>query len=66
LWIPEGFAHGFLALREGTEVLYKASDLYAPECEGGLIWNDPALSIAWPTMGPSLSVRDQRWMPLKA
>ena len=66
LWIPEGFAHGFLALQEGTEVLYKATDLYAPECEGGLIWNDPVLSIAWPTISPSLSVRDQRWMPLKA
>lgn len=47
-WIPPGFAHGFLALREGSTVLYKASDFYAPAHERTLLWNDPALDIAWP------------------
>jgi dTDP-4-dehydrorhamnose 3,5-epimerase len=47
-WIPAGFAHGFLALEEGTTVLYKASDFYAPAHERTLLWNDPALGIDWP------------------
>ncbi len=47
-WIPAGFAHGFLALQEGSTVLYKASDFYAPAHERTLLWNDPALDIAWP------------------
>ena len=47
-WIPAGFAHGFLALEEGTTVLYKASDFYAPEHERTLLWNDPALRLDWP------------------
>ncbi len=48
LWIPEGFAHGFVALEDGTEFLYKTTDFYARECERSLRWNDPAIAIAWP------------------
>ena len=48
LWIPEGFAHGFLALEDDTHFLYKTTDYYAKECEGSLLWNDNRLNIAWP------------------
>jgi len=48
LWIPEGFAHGFLALADETHFLYKATDVYARECERAIAWNDPALAIDWP------------------
>lgn len=47
-WIPPGFAHGFLALDDGTTVLYKATDFYAPTQERTLLWNDPVLGIEWP------------------
>ena len=60
LWIPEGFAHGFLVLSETAEVLYKATDYYAPEHDRSLAWNDPALGIAWPLQGaPVLSAKDE-------
>ena len=65
LWIPEGFAHGFLVLSEGAEVLYKATDYYAPEDERCLIWNDPAIGIDWPKNGdPILSAKDRLGLPL--
>jgi dTDP-4-dehydrorhamnose 3,5-epimerase len=48
VWIPEGFAHGFLALEDDTHFLYKTTDVYAKECEGAIVWNDPTLGVAWP------------------
>jgi dTDP-4-dehydrorhamnose 3,5-epimerase len=61
LWVPPGFAHGFLVTAERAEVLYKASDYYAPEHDRTLLWNDPALAIAWPLQAqtPVLSAKDQ-------
>ncbi len=60
LWIPTGFAHGFLALTDGTEMNYKTTDYYAPEHERTLLWNDPALGIAWPLQGePLLADKDR-------
>ncbi len=67
LWIPPGFAHGILALRDGTEVLYKCTQRYAPEDEHAVAWNDPTLAIAWPLdrLGPPiLSGRDRAAPPL--
>jgi dTDP-4-dehydrorhamnose 3,5-epimerase len=48
LWIPEGFAHGFLALQEDTHILYKTTDVYAKDCERAFVWNDLKLAIDWP------------------
>ena len=61
LWIPPGFAHGFLSLQDGTEFLYKCTDLYSPEDDRSLLWSDPAIGIDWPLDGlsPSLSPKDQ-------
>ncbi len=60
LWIPEGFAHGFLVLSETAEVLYKTTNLYFPQGERSILWSDPALGIAWPLDGlaPSVSPKD--------
>jgi dTDP-4-dehydrorhamnose 3,5-epimerase len=59
LWVPEGFAHGFVVLSESAEVLYKATDYYAPEHERSLLWNDPAIGIEWPlTEAPLLKPKD--------
>jgi dTDP-4-dehydrorhamnose 3,5-epimerase len=59
LWVPPGFAHGFLALEDGTEVLYKTTREYAPQYERGILWNDPDLGIAWPAGEPLLSEKDR-------
>jgi dTDP-4-dehydrorhamnose 3,5-epimerase len=65
LWIPPGFAHGFVVLSEQADVLYKATDFYAPEHERTLLWNDPALSIPWPlAAGPVMTDKDRRGVPL--
>jgi dTDP-4-dehydrorhamnose 3,5-epimerase len=59
LWVPEGFAHGFLVLSESAEFLYKATDYYAPAHERTLLWNDPKLGIDWPLQGaPLLKPKD--------
>ncbi|MFZ3219462.1 MAG: dTDP-4-dehydrorhamnose 3,5-epimerase [Rhodoferax sp.] len=60
LWIPPGFAHGFVALSETADCLYKSTDYYAPEHECCIVWNDPTLNIGWPDLGhaPLLSPRD--------
>jgi dTDP-4-dehydrorhamnose 3,5-epimerase len=59
LWIPPGFAHGFLTLSETADVLYKATDYYAPDCERTVAWDDPDIGIDWPLeIEPVLSARD--------
>ncbi|MCX7887526.1 MAG: dTDP-4-dehydrorhamnose 3,5-epimerase [Verrucomicrobiae bacterium] len=58
LYVPGGFAHGFCVMSESATVLYKASCEYAPECEGGVRWNDPDLQIPWPCENPVVSARD--------
>ncbi len=67
LWIPVGFAHGFCVLSDWAEVLYKATDFYAPEWERSLLWNDPEIGIRWPLVAgeePLLSEKDRRGTPL--
>ncbi|WP_295995531.1 dTDP-4-dehydrorhamnose 3,5-epimerase [Rugamonas sp.] len=65
MWIPPGFAHGFMVTSEHAEFLYKTTDYWAPEFERSLLWNDAALNIAWPLDGaPLLSVKDQQGSPL--
>jgi dTDP-4-dehydrorhamnose 3,5-epimerase len=59
MWVPEGFAHGFLVLSDMAEVLYKTTDFYAKEHERCVVWNDPSLGIEWPLSGePLLSPKD--------
>ena len=59
LWVPEGFAHGFSVLGGGAEFVYKCTDYYNPRAEHTLLWNDPAIGIAWPLHGePKLSAKD--------
>jgi dTDP-4-dehydrorhamnose 3,5-epimerase len=66
LWIPEGFAHGFLVLSDKAEVLYKTTDYWAPEHEHCILWDDPQLAIQWPlTDKPQLSAKDQKGQLLK-
>ena len=61
LWVPEGFAHGFLVLSDTAEFLYKTTDYYAPEHERCIVWNDPDLAIEWPeALQPTLSAKDEK------
>ena len=61
LWVPQGFAHGFLVLSDSAEVLYKTTDYYAPQFERSVAWNDPAIGINWHIEGqPILSAKDQQ------
>lgn len=67
LWIPVGFAHGFYVLSEWAEVIYKATDYYAPAWERTLLWNDAAIGIRWPLLPgeePLLSEKDRHGLPL--
>jgi dTDP-4-dehydrorhamnose 3,5-epimerase len=59
LYVPVGFAHGFTALEDNTLFLYKCTDYYAPQAEGGLLWNDPQLNIEWGVTNPTVSAKDQ-------
>ena len=66
LWVPVGFAHGFLVTSDTAEVVYKTTDFYAPEHERAVIWNDPAIGIDWPVDGaPILSAKDAKAPVLK-
>ncbi|OMD62839.1 dTDP-4-dehydrorhamnose 3,5-epimerase [Paenibacillus odorifer] len=65
LLVPKGFAHGFCTLVPNTQVLYKVDEYYSPENDRGILWNDPALGIGWPTSSAILSDKDQRHPLLK-
>lgn len=66
MWVPEGFAHGFLVLSEFAEFLYKTTDFYAPAHERCIRWDDPEIAIAWPMqVPPTLSAKDQQGLSLK-
>ncbi len=65
LYIPRGFAHGFLVLSDVAEVVYKVDNVYAPDYEGGIIWNDPGISIDWPVDDPIVSEKDRKWPTLR-
>jgi dTDP-4-dehydrorhamnose 3,5-epimerase len=58
LWVPAGFAHGFCVLSDSADFHYKCTELYAPEAERSISWNDPALGIDWPIVEPRLSAKD--------
>ncbi len=67
LWIPAGFAHGFLVTSDSADFQYKTTDYYAPEHERAVLWNDPSLAIPWPLAGtgaPVLSAKDRAGVPL--
>jgi dTDP-4-dehydrorhamnose 3,5-epimerase len=64
MYIPAWCAHGFCVLSDRAEVVYHTSTEYAPECEAGIMWNDPALGIDWPVQSPLVSERDTKWPPL--
>jgi dTDP-4-dehydrorhamnose 3,5-epimerase len=64
LWIPPGFAHGFCVVSERALFAYKCTAIYAPDCEGGVRWDDPAIGIDWPLADAVLSARDAALPPL--
>jgi len=65
LWIPPGFAHGFVVISDEAEFLYKTTDFWYPDHERTLLWSDPALGIAWPLAGePTLAAKDAAGLPL--
>jgi dTDP-4-dehydrorhamnose 3,5-epimerase len=71
LWIPEGFAHGFLVLSDTAQVLYKTTNLYHPAGERSILWNDPTLNIAWPLdalngIAPAVSAKDALGTPFQS
>lgn len=67
LWVPVGFAHGFVVVSDQAEFLYKTTDYYAPQFECSIAWNDPELNIEWPLQGePLLSPKDRDGVPFKS
>jgi dTDP-4-dehydrorhamnose 3,5-epimerase len=66
MWIPPGYAHGFVVLSETADFEYKCTEYYHPQSESGVIWNDPDLAIEWPIANPTLSERDRRLPTLAA
>jgi dTDP-4-dehydrorhamnose 3,5-epimerase len=60
LWVPPGFAHGLCVLSDVADVVYKCTELFAPDDEGGVLWNDPTVGIEWPIANPILSPKDRR------
>ena len=66
LWVPAGFAHGFVVLSESADFLYKTTDYYAPEHERSILWNDPAIGVDWQlgNIQPRLSAKDEKGVPL--
>ena len=65
LWIPEGFAHGFAALTDDAEVVYKCTTLWSPKSDRTILWNDPAIGIEWPVADPIVSAKDAAGIPLR-
>jgi dTDP-4-dehydrorhamnose 3,5-epimerase len=67
LWVPPGFAHGFYVMSDSADLLYKCTDLYAPQHDRTLQWNDPEIGVEWPLSGtpPLLSAKDQAGIPLR-
>lgn len=66
MYVPPGFAHGFCVTSETAEVIYKCTEIYHPEDEHTLLWNDPVLAIKWPVASPTISPKDARGLPLAA
>lgn len=64
LYIPEGFAHGFLVLSETADVLYKCTEIYTPDDDYGILWSDPTINITWQSSSPILSKKDQEYQTL--
>lgn len=65
IYVPEGFAHGFVVLSDSADVIYKCTDVYTPGDEYGILWNDPAIGIEWPVEHPILSKKDHKNKKLK-
>ncbi len=65
LYIPRGFAHGFVVLSDVAEVVYKVDNVYAPDYEAGIVWNDPEIGIDWPVDEPIVSEKDGKWPTLR-
>jgi dTDP-4-dehydrorhamnose 3,5-epimerase len=66
LWVPPGFVHGFCVTGDSATVQYKCTDLYAPNDEIGVVWNDPEIGIEWPVASPVLNTKDREWPTLAA
>ena len=63
LYVPERFAHGYQVLRDNTDTSYQVGEFYTPGCEGGLMYNDPALGLKWPLPVAVISEKDRDWLP---